>query len=71
MHLDRAQYRAALVGRGIVDDNTFYIGIGLTEYGVDRGTQKTSVIEIDDDDTYQRQVKEFSPIARFAMRNAP
>ena len=55
--LDRSQHRAALVGRGIVDDDTFDIWIGLTEYGVDRGTQKTSVIEIDDDDTDQRQAK--------------
>src|SRR5580693_2397652 len=50
--LDRTQYRATLVGRSIVDDDTFDIWIGLAEYGVDGGTQKTSVIEIDDDDAY-------------------
>ena len=55
--LDRLQHRAALVGRGIVDDDTFDIWIGLTEYGIDRGAQKAPVIEIDDDDTDQRQAK--------------
>src|SRR5580704_6288575 len=69
--LDRTQHRAALVGRGIVNDDTFDIWIGLTKDGVDGGTQKTSVIEIDDNDAYQWQAKQFFPVARFAMRNAP
>ena len=33
--------------------------------------QKTSVIEIDDDDADQRKAKRFFPAARFAMRKAP
>src|ERR1700730_14273910 len=69
--LDRTQHRAALVGRGIINNDTFDIWIGLTKYGVDGGTQKTSIIEIDDNDAYQWQAKQFFPVTRFAMRNAP
>lgn len=34
--LDRLQHGAAFVARGIVDDDTFDIWIGLTQYGLDR-----------------------------------
>ena len=69
--LDRTQHRAALVGGRIINDDTFDIWIGLTKYGVNGGMQKTSVIEIDDDDADQRKAKKFFPAAKFAMRKAP
>jgi len=50
---------AAFVGRGVVHNHAFNIRIGLLEDRVDRGAEKASIIEIDDDDADEGQAKRF------------
>ena len=53
--LEIVQDRGTFVGRGIVDDDTFDVAIGLVAHGRDEGGQKPAVVEVDDDHAHEGQ----------------
>ncbi len=53
----RGQHLRSFVGRGVIDDDAFHVGVGLVPDRIHGVGKETAVIEVHDDDADERELR--------------